>query len=183
MVHGTLLVALALCFVVLAACGDPRSEQRAAAGDPSPRAGGDRPISTTPSKDDVVPDRTDTCPPGAKTRPGLFCPDNGRSSYAYRLVKPRPGMMGVKPIPWEGVDVSDRGTTLTLMFVSGVEPCYVLDHVSVEESADSVVATLYEGWDPAHPNEHCIEIAVNKAVQVHLDRPLGERKVVDGAER
>jgi hypothetical protein len=164
-------------FVTLAACGDPRVI--GARGS----SGRDVPVSSPPTKDDVVPDRTDTCPPGAEAPAGYFCPKGGNRPYAYRLVEPRPGMIDVRPIPWEGLEVSGGGKTVTILFVSGVEPCYVLDRVKVDEGRDEVVVTLFEGRDPAHPDAACIEIAVNKAVRVTLDAPLGGRKVVDGAER
>lgn len=182
MVRRSIIVALALGLVALGACGDPRSRSRGAGagGDDSVSSDRDVPTSSPPSKDDVVPNRTDTCPPGAETTPEIFCPQDDERPYSYRLVRARPGMTDVKPIPWEGVEVSDDGTTLTLLFVSGVEPCYVLDHVAVDEGRKSVVVTLFEGRDPAHPDAACIEIAVHKAVEVSLEAPLGARKVVDG---
>jgi len=185
MVRRSVIVALALGLLSLGACGDPGSERRAAGGggDDSVASDRDLPPSSPHSKDDVVPDRADTCLPGAEAPPGYFCPKDHKRPYSYRLVEPRPGMTGVKPIPWEGVEVSDDGRTLTLLFVSGVEPCYVLDHVDVDEGDQEVVVTLFEGRDPAHPNAACIEIAVNKAVQISLEAPLGGRKVVDGSDR
>jgi hypothetical protein len=185
MVRRSIIVALTCGLLALGACGNPGSESRGA------RAGGndpvssdrDSPTSSPPSKDDVVPNRSDTCPPGAEAPPGYFCPEDHGRPYAYRLVEPRPGMIDVKPIPWEGLEVSDDGTTLTVLFVSGVEPCYVLDHVAIDEGGKSVVVTLFEGRNPAHPDAACIEIAVNKAVHVSLEAPLGGRRVVDGTDQ
>ena len=185
MVRRSIIVALALGLLVFGACGDPRSQGRGAGAGGEDPVSSDRDLPTTgpPSKDDVVPSRTDTCPPGAETPPGYFCPQDDERPYSYRLVEPRAGMIDVKPIPWEGLEVSDDGTTLTLLFVSGVEPCYVLDHVAIDEGGKLVVVTLFEGRDPAHPDAACIEIAVNKAVQVSLEAPLGGRKVVDGTHQ
>jgi hypothetical protein len=195
MVRRSIIVALVLGLLAFGACGDPRTQSRGAGagGDDSVSSDRDVPTSSPPSKDDVVPNRTDTCPPGAEvpttsgdetdSPPSYFCPQDDERPYSYRLVRPQPGMTDVKPIPWEGVEVSDDGTTLTLLFVSGVEPCYVLDHVAVKEGRKSVVVILFEGRDPAHPDAACIEIAVNKAVEVSLEAPLGARKVVDGTDR
>lgn len=180
MVRRSIIVALALGLVALGACGDPRSQSQGGGAGADDSVDRDAPTPSSPSKDDVVPNRTDACPPGAEASPGYFCPQDEERPYSYRLVRPRPGMTDVKPIPWEGLEVSDDGTTLTLLFVSGVEPCYVLDHVAVDEGRKTVVVTLFEGRDPAHPDAACIEIAVNKAVEVSLEEPLGTRKVVDG---
>lgn len=40
---------------------------------------------------------------------------------------------------------------------------------------------MLEGSDPGARDTACIEIAVLKAVDVTLDRPLGDRRLVDGA--
>ena len=71
--------------------------------------------------------------------------------------------------------------TVTIDFVSGVEPCYVLDHVDVDESADAVTITLFEGSDTAAGQVACIEIGVFKRTIVTLDQPLAGRDIVDGA--
>jgi hypothetical protein len=90
-------------------------------------------------------------------------------------------MSDVRARPFERVKPGGESRSLTVIFWSGVEPCNVLDRVEVEESANSVTITLYEGSAPAAKNTACIEIAVKKAVEVELDKPLGGRKVIDGA--
>ena len=42
----------------------------------------------------------------------------------------------------------DDGRTVTIDFWSGVEPCYVLDHVDVGYATDEVTITLFEGTEP-----------------------------------
>lgn len=108
---------------------------------------------------------------------------SGPAGPRYALVEPRPGMAGVHPIGFERVRPLSGGTTLRVIFWSGVEPCSVLDSVEVEESDEEVTITLYEGHDPNATDVACIEIAMKKAVDVELSRPLGDRAVVDGAER
>jgi hypothetical protein len=96
------------------------------------------------------------------------------------LVEPRPGMADIRARAWERV--RGRGRELMVVFWSGIEPCYVLDSVVVEEKPDLVTITLYEGHDPDKPDAVCIEIAVLKMVEVTLERPLGDRRVIDGAQ-
>jgi hypothetical protein len=96
-------------------------------------------------------------------------------------VEPRPGMSNVAAIPFDHVDVGDDDRTLTVFFWSGVEPCYVLDHVEVDESPGAVRITLFQGSDPNVTNVACIDIALLKKVTVQVDEPVGSRRIVDGA--
>ena len=96
-------------------------------------------------------------------------------------VEPSPGMAGVNPTAFDKVVVGDDGRTLTIFFWSGVEPCYVLDRVEVDESRDAITVTLFQGHDPSAGDIACIEIALLKKVVVQLDEPVGARRIVDGA--
>jgi hypothetical protein len=96
-------------------------------------------------------------------------------------VQPTPGMSGVRPHPFDTVVVGDDDRTLTVFFWSGVEPCYVLDHVDVAYGANTISVTLFEGHDELAGDVACIEIALLKKVVVQLDEPVGDRRIVDGA--
>ena len=124
----------------------------ASTGDP------DEPVSSGPISDD--PDQGDGGP---------------------LLVEPTPGMADVYARPFDSATVNGDGTSVTIDFVSGVEPCAVLDRVDVGYGADAVTITLFEGRDPNAGDVACIEIAVFKRVIVQLDEPLGDREIVDGA--
>ena len=97
------------------------------------------------------------------------------------LVEPRAGMADVYARPFDSATVGDDGRTVTIDFVSGVEPCTVLDRVDVRYGPDAVTITLFEGRDPSAGDVACIEIGVFKRVIVHLDESLGGREIVDGA--
>lgn len=107
-------------------------------------------------------------------------PGSPGTEPGYQLVQPRPGMIDVRPIPWTDYEVLDD-RTIRVFFTSGVEPCYVLDRVEVAYNPDTVTVTLYQGTAPDARDTACIEIAVEKAVDVTLEEPLGGRTVVDGA--
>lgn len=99
-----------------------------------------------------------------------------------QLVVPRPGMENVHPIPWDSYRVINP-RTVRIFFWTGVEPCNVLDHVNVRYLDRQVRVTLFSGNDPAAGDDvACIEIAVLKAVDVHLSQPLRGRPVVDGSQ-
>jgi hypothetical protein len=95
-------------------------------------------------------------------------------------VETRPGMADVRARGFDRSTVNDDGT-VTILFVSGVEPCAVLDHVQVDDTDDAVTVTLFEGHDPSAGDVACIEIGVLKSVTITLDQPLDGRPIVDGA--
>ena len=101
--------------------------------------------------------------------------------HGAQPVEPRPGMAGVAPIPFDKVVVGSDDRTLTVYFWSGVEPCYVLDHVDVDENAGAITITLFQGHDPIEENVACIEIAVLKKVEVRVAAPVAGRRIADGA--
>ncbi len=96
----------------------------------------------------------------------------------------RPKGHTIKPheVRWESAKPSRDGRTLKIVWWSGVEPCAVLDHVSLRQTGKRVIVTLYEGAEPGSEDVACIEIAVQKTTTVKLKAPLGHRKVVDGAK-
>ena len=95
-----------------------------------------------------------------------------------QMVRPSPGMMDVHPVRFtEATPVGD-GRMLQVRFWSG--KCDGLDHLSVEEGNTQVKVTLFVGADPAQTGP-CPQLAVLRAVDVQLSRPLGDRKIVDGA--
>jgi hypothetical protein len=150
-------LALVVPVVLLAAgCGSPQGSASPGPGR-SPRPEG--PVSSSP-----IPPLEEIPGPG------------------YETVVPKPGMKDVRPRPFERVKSSDDGRTLTVIYWSGVEPCNVLDHVEVKETATAVTITLYEGSDPNAGDVACIELAVKKATEIQLDEPLGDRRVKDGAK-
>ncbi|MGH3912850.1 MAG: hypothetical protein ACRDTC_05495 [Pseudonocardiaceae bacterium] len=98
-----------------------------------------------------------------------------------RTVAPRPGMLHPRPVAWRKAEAVDS-RMVRVSFSSGVEPCYVLDHVTVDYGASEVTITLYQGSDPQAEHTACIQIAVEKVTDVRLDQPLGGRAIVDGAQ-
>jgi hypothetical protein len=114
-------------------------------------------------------------------------PDDGRegpppsAEDGAQLVEPTPGMADVRPHIFDHVVANEDGTSITVFFWSGVEPCYVLDHVDVDQGPSTISVTLFEGHDASAGDVACIEIALLKKVVVQLDAPVGDRRIVDGA--
>ncbi|TDC10933.1 hypothetical protein E1267_02890 [Nonomuraea longispora] len=103
-------------------------------------------------------------------------------SKAPKQVKPTGNAINVHKARWTKAKPVSKGKKLQLTWQSGVEPCTVLDRVKVKETSKRVTVTLYEGTSPKAENVSCIMIAIEKTTTVKLKKPLGKRKVVDGAK-
>lgn len=192
------LMAALLAAALLVACGSPNGSTEAGGGSGGTGGSGTSVPGSepedpdSPTSDDAY-DRDKDCPEdsgGQGDDPDepvqqMPCPDPEPPGGAkFEIVEPYDGPVDQAiPVAWErsrarGSD--DR--SFLLIYWSGVEPCHVLDRVEVEERADEVVATIYEGAASDQQNVACIEIAMQKAVRITLDEPLGERKLVDGAD-
>lgn len=96
-------------------------------------------------------------------------------------VTPKGGTLDPRKVPWEEAEPTGDGRTIRVVWSSGVEPCATLDRVDVSETDKKVTITLYEGPLRASPDAVCIQIAITKVTEVRLDKPLGDREIVDGA--
>ncbi len=91
--------------------------------------------------------------------------------------EPEEGLVDVRARPFERHRA--RAKDVTVFYWSGVDECYGLDRIDVKERRRKVVLTVYEGRHPEA--EVCPEIAVEVRSVAELRRPLGNRRVVDGA--
>ncbi len=71
------------------------------------------------------------------------------------------------------------GSTIELRFYAGVETCYGLDEIVVDETEADVTVTLLVGSLPGA--DVCIEIAEAVKTRVDLSAPLGGRTLLDGS--
>lgn len=83
------------------------------------------------------------------------------------------GEQGAKHGP-DAVSYTADGRELTVRFWGGVCDDY---RVSADESGDEV--TIRVTGEPKKPGQQCIKVAKELEEKVTLDKPLGERKVVD----
>jgi hypothetical protein len=84
------------------------------------------------------------------------------------FVVPKPGQIDAKPIMAEEITaaVDGRHVVLTIAWTSGVEPCYVLDSIVVQQGDHAYAITLREGHGPE--DVMCIQIAERHQTQVDL---------------
>ncbi|MEU7002846.1 hypothetical protein [Nonomuraea sp. NPDC046570] len=97
-------------------------------------------------------------------------------------VKPTGDAVNPHKVRWTSAKPVSKGRKVKLVWWSGVAPCSVLDRVKVKETTKRVTITLYEGTAPKAVNASCIMIAIEKTTTVKLRKPLGNRKLVDGAK-
>ena len=84
------------------------------------------------------------------------------------LVIPRPGQLNPHPVGANLLEpaIDGRHVIVKVTWWSGVEPCNVLDSVTVDRTGNTIVLTLIEG--SADANAICIELAQQKATIVDL---------------
>ena len=170
-------VALAIAVVVLIVAGVAAATKGAPTTPAKPVAGS--PASSAPCSQHDKPGMGLDGAVSSTTCPGNDDPVD-LVGHAQTVV-PTPGMDNVHPTSWIKAAPSADGTSVTVRFWSGVEPCYVLDHVDVAYGTDAVTITLYQGNDPTAGDVACIDIAMLKQVVVPLDQPLDGRQLVDGS--
>jgi hypothetical protein len=172
---GAALVAIVVVALALNAAGDADP-----AAPPAGRSNGDGMamcIEGVPECDDtvVIPDGDE--PVGRDVGDDVIVdpvPDP-------QVVEPDPNAVDLRARPFDSATVADDGRGVTIDFVSGVEPCYVLGKVRVDEDPNAVRITLFEGRLDTGEDVACIDLGVFKRTVVTLDEPLGDREIVDGA--
>ena len=116
--------------------------------------------SPTPPAATTPPDTTITPPPvNGSVDPGEPQP---------QFILPKPGQQNVRPVSITALTpiVDGRKVTIQADWVSGVEPCHVLDRVEVKQRGTSITIGLFEGT--SDPNAVCIQIAAFKATLIDL---------------
>ena len=188
-----LLLVSATLFLGLTACGDPNAASDAGADAVIDAGGGGTSDGCSvpgydgegsPPPQEPYGD-CDTAGTDGPEEPVSSDPNDGSDEVPNpgpSPVEPRPGQENVRPLGWEKAKPSADGSSVKIVFWSGVEPCYVLDRVEVEYEAEKVLITLFQGSTPSEEEVACIDIALQKVTTVELEEPLGERKIVDGTK-
>jgi hypothetical protein len=132
----------------------------------------------------------DTSPDAVKSDPGNTDPetDGGTPAPAGKIrgdapaveLTPKPGQENLRTISFTDTQAIDPDT-LRINFMSGVEPCEVLDHVKVVETTTSVTVTLYVGNAPGKGDTACPALARFAYTDIDLGSALGNREIVDGS--
>ena len=180
---AAVITAIVLCLAGISLAGDGSRRAEASGGRIVPGAPpGSDPGTGSGDLPEQPCGRTTTSGSGPDGVVGFTpCPGDDPPTFEPQVVSPRPGMADVHARPFDDATVGPDDVTVRIDFVSGVEPCSVLDHVDIADRAATVTITLYEGHDPAAGEVAWIDIGVFKRVVIALDEPLGDRTIVDGA--
>jgi hypothetical protein len=138
---GTALAAIVVIAFALNASGNQESDGAGGGNDGSTGGGMAMCIEGVPDCDDmvVVPGGDEPVSHDAGDDPLVDpVPD-------AQTVEPNADAAGLRARPYDTATIGDDDRTITLEFVSGIEPCYVLGKVKVVETADAVTITLFEG--------------------------------------
>jgi hypothetical protein len=114
----------------------------------------------TPSPTPISPEAPVTSPPdGGGIDPGQPQP---------QFVSPKPGQLATHPVSVAALTpiVDGHHVTIRADWVSGVEPCNVLDRVEVAKDGTTITVGLFEGSSDL--DAVCIEIAAYKATLIDL---------------
>ncbi len=156
--------------LLVSACTSAAAPSGSAATPTPPTSASPAPSVAAPASDDPNGSVGTDVPPGGGD------PGNGPLTVA------KPGQLDVHPVKMDGLATTVTGghVIVTATWTSGVEPCYVLDHVVVEPGTGSFTITLFEGRGPG--DNICIEIAQVKQTQVDLGvLARGTYQISDGA--
>jgi hypothetical protein len=172
---GTALVAVAVVAVTLNALGDDGAVRPSSDGATSDD-GMAMCVEGVPDCDDmvVIPGGDEPVSDDGSEEPMDPAPEPD-------VVEPNPDAVNLRARPFDTATAGDDGRTIMIDFVSGVEPCYVLGRIDIDEGPRAVTITLHDGNLPSDGDVACIDIGVLKRTTVTLDEPLGDREIVDGA--
>lgn len=172
------LTLVAILAAILSACGDERSVSTAArrgsqARTPTPQA-------TTPSRPATPPSPPATSPtrtPDTEARtPGTEPPRTPPRSRATP-----PDATG-ELLRISAAESTGDGRSLQLTYTLPTPCSPGLREAHVTERPDEVVVTLYRRSPrPGDEGVFCSQVLTEKSVTVRLERPLGDRTLVDGS--
>lgn len=91
-----------------------------------------------------------------------------------------PALVNAHPTPVEGWSRTDRDDAVAVHFTSGTPECYGA-HAEVTEALDSVTVDLSTGTRADAVNRACIMIALSGTLEVPLQAPLGDRRVLSAS--
>ncbi len=88
-----------------------------------------------------------------------------------------PAIVDPHPIGVESWSRAGTDNALNVNFTSGTDTCYGV-HATVQETSETVTVELHSGTLPEAVGRPCILIALFGTLEVPLEAPLGDRRVL-----
>ncbi len=88
-----------------------------------------------------------------------------------------PAIVDPHPIPVESWSRAGTDNAVNVNFTSGTDTCYGV-HATVQETSETVTVELRSGTLPEAVGRPCILIALFGTLEVPLQDPLGDRRVL-----
>lgn len=132
--------------------------------------GVDAPTAANAADTDVDTARTSSAPPP---------PEEVPVGDVGTMFVSTPGLVRAMPTPFESWSHISPNT-IAIHFVTGTPECYGAD-AQVTETDTEVIIALRTGTLPEAADKACIMVAVFGTMQMTLQSPLGDRKIVNAA--
>lgn len=117
---------------------------------------------------------------GGQTDPAIAPAGKMRGDAEAVALEPQPGQANVRTVSWDRYEMLDKNT-VRVFFMSGVEPCHVLDSVKVTYAKDAIRIGVLMGSDPKRPDAACPALARFAYTDVDLKEAVGDREIVDAS--
>ncbi|AWK74039.1 hypothetical protein R4282_13870 [Rhodococcus oxybenzonivorans] len=136
--------------------------------------------STSSTDEPTIPPEIASAVDPSPTHPssGMPVPSEVPGEEFGTVFTARPDIVRAHPTPFESWSRAD-GNKVAIHFVTGTPECYGAD-ATVTETDTTVTISLRTGSLPESADKMCILVAVFGTLEVPLQAPLGDRRVING---
>jgi hypothetical protein len=94
---------------------------------------------------------------------------------------PNPSRTNLRAVPWDWIDVEPDDQTLRIEFLHGIVDG--LHHIEIDEDDQDIRVTVFLGLDPDLRSGAYVLVGLTGWTKAKTGRPVGRRRISDGAER
>lgn len=94
---------------------------------------------------------------------------------------PNPSRTNLRAVPWDWIDVEPDDQTLRIEFLHGIVDG--LHHIEIDEDDRDIRVTVFLGLDPDLRGGAYAPVGLTGWTKGKTSRPVGRRRISDGAER
>ena len=104
-----------------------------------------------------------------------------RGAYRGDAAIPNPSRTNLRAVPWDWIDVEPDDQTLRIEFPNGIVDG--LHHIEIDEDDQEIRVTVFLGLDPDLRDGAYALVGLTGWTKASTSRPVGRRRISDGAER